>query len=320
MIRGLCAALGIGAATAALIALTVLPASARVVNQVVAVVGKEVITLRELDERISEHLDDLARRYSGQELKKRVAELRSKALNLMINDRLAEAEARAMGISVSDADVDKAVESILETNRMTRQQLERTLATEGLTWESYRDKLRKQILQSRLVYRALKPKIFIPKEDKLALYNARKDQYKGDEQVVLRRIVLSLDQRELAETLKQRLDGGADFARLAREFSIGPEAESGGLLGSFSVDQVSARIREAIKGLEPGQHTAVVESPGGFQIFQLVERKITPGKTFEEVEPQLTEELTNKALAKKFEKWIAEVRKKSFVKIIPIKD
>lgn len=295
-------------------------AEAQLVNQVVAVVAKDVITLQELDDRIAEHIDELRQKYKGAELKKQIADLRHRALEVMINDRLAEHEARQMGFKVSDADVDLAIQGVLDTNKMNKLDLERSLAVQGLTWDAYREKVRTQILQSQLVYGTLRPKIFIPKEAKLKLYKERQDKYGGSKELVLGRIVLGLDQRQLGENLVKRLDGGADFAALAKEFSIGPEGKQGGQLGSFSLDQLSANLKQALTGLKPGQHTNLIQSAGGYQIFQLIGRKVDPGKSFEAVEPQLTEELVNRRIAAKFESWIAEVRKRSFVKVMPIKD
>lgn len=290
------------------------------VNQVVAVVEKDVITLAEVDGRIWNQVDQLEKRYSGDELKKKITELRSKALDAMINDRVAEAEARSMGIKVSDAEVDATVEQILKGNNIDRDQLERSLAMDGLTWDSYRKTLRRQLLQSKLVYTALKPKIIIPEDKKRALYEDRAEEFKGSEEVVLRRIVLGKDQGQLAESLVADLAKGADFGKLAEEFSIAPDGANGGLLGGFEVDQLSKTLQKALSTMKAGQSTPVIETRGALQIFQLLERKVDPGKSFEQVKDQLTEELIREAVAGKFDEWVKEVRKRRFVKLMPIVD
>ena len=68
--------------------------------------------------------------------------------------------------------------------------------------------------------------------------------------------------------LKAQLDGGADFADLAREHSDCPSGADGGSLGTFSKGQMVKEFQDAAFGLEVGATSDVVETDFGFHLIQ----------------------------------------------------
>jgi len=304
-----------------LLALAFLPASwarAQVVNQVVAVVGEEIITLRQLDNEIIDRLAELESRLSGEAFKKERGLLRQQALKEMIGDRLADQEAKRLKITVSDEEAKATIERVRTSRHLTPEQLERNLALEGLNMETYLEQIKKQILHSKLVYTEVKTKVFIPDAEKRAVYETRKDKYGGRAEVLLRRLVLTGGDEENLKLVQQKIAQGGDFAQLAKEYSTGPEAKEGGLLGRFELEQLSPEIASALQGLQAGQVSQPVSLRGDWHIFQVAEKNIDTGVSFEDVEEQITQELTYKALAKKYDEWIERVRQRSFVKIMDI--
>ncbi|MBW1712076.1 MAG: SurA N-terminal domain-containing protein [Deltaproteobacteria bacterium] len=296
------------------------PAQAEVANQVVAVVGEEVITLLDLERIIAPQVAQMRAQHSGPDLEQKIKLLRSKLLEQMIIDRLTRMEAERLGIVVSEDEVDQALERVLEVNRLTKDELIRALAKDGVTLDEYREELKRQIIQVQIVYKEVKPKIIIPESAKRELYESRKEKFRGFVEVELRQILLPPGKTELAAKIKQEIEAGGDFAKLASQYSSGPEAKDGGLLGTFRLAQLSSQVQEAIKGLETGQVSQPVETKRGILIFQVSRKKVQEDQTFEEVEPQLTEELIKKELNKKFMEWIEKVRQRSYVKVMEIKD
>lgn len=79
--------------------------------------------------------------------------------------------------------------------------------------------------------------------------------------------------RKLAEQLRAQVAGGADFAALARRYSADPSKEQGGDLGFFGRGRMVQPFEDAAFAAQPGQVTPVVESPFGYHVIRVEERR-----------------------------------------------
>ncbi len=293
---------------------------AEVANQVVAVVGDNVITMLDLEKLIGPTVAKLRAQNPDANLEGQVSMLRSQALEQMVVEFLTTAEAERLGIKVNEEDVEGGIERVLEINKMTKDDLIKALARDGITIEEYKEQIHRQILRARLVYSSVKAKIIISEKKKRELYDSRKEEYQTTREIELKRIVLPPEARNTAEEIKGKVEAGADFAEMAKEFSRGPEASEGGLLGFFKVEQLSQEIRTAVDGLKKGQLSKPVETKDGLQIFMISDVKVREGKSYEEVEPVLAEELLQKEIDKKFTELLNEIRKRTYIKVMRVED
>jgi tetratricopeptide (TPR) repeat protein len=77
---------------------------------------------------------------------------------------------------------------------------------------------------------------------------------------------------EDAQHVLSRLQDGQDFGELARKLSIHATSDAGGYMGRFEPDELRIKLREAIKGLNPGQYTSPVQIPNGYAILKIMQR------------------------------------------------
>ena len=112
-------------------------AGAEVANQVLAVVGEDVITMLDLEKLIGPTVAKIRAQGNSTAADSQIATLRSQALNQMIMERLTSAEANRLGIRVRKSDVDDGVKRVLDINNLTREELIRRLAKDGVTLEAY---------------------------------------------------------------------------------------------------------------------------------------------------------------------------------------
>ncbi|MBV6632007.1 MAG: peptidylprolyl isomerase [Alphaproteobacteria bacterium] len=106
-----------------------------------------------------------------------------------------------------------------------------------------------------------------------------------------------VDTAEEATALIARLDGGADFAELAREASTGPSSEAGGDLGFFSRDRMVKPFSDAAFELAVGDYTKTpVETQFGFHVILVEERRDSDPPTKEQVRDQLFDRLASNAV------------------------
>ncbi len=103
---------------------------------------------------------------------------------------------------------------------------------------------------------------------------------------------------EKAKTLIAQLNGGADFAELAKEHSTGPTGKNGGDLGWFDAGQMVKPFSDATKDLELGKISQTpVETQFGWHVIRLEEKRVKQPPTFESVRQKLLAEAQRKSLA-----------------------
>ena len=94
-----------------------------------------------------------------------------------------------------------------------------------------------------------------------------------------------------AQALVSELEGGADFAELARERSTGPSGPSGGSLGWFGRGQMVPEFEQAVETLEPGGVSAPVQTQFGWHVIRLDERRDSEAPPLDQVRGELENEL-----------------------------
>jgi tetratricopeptide (TPR) repeat protein len=88
-------------------------------------------------------------------------------------------------------------------------------------------------------------------------------------EITVRIIVVS--SAEQAQRIVDRLNGGENFVALAKEESIDPSADDGGLIGNVALSALRPELREALQGVRPGQLSPVVRLPTGFAVLKVVD-------------------------------------------------
>jgi peptidyl-prolyl cis-trans isomerase C len=111
-----------------------------------------------------------------------------------------------------------------------------------------------------------------------------------------------LETEEAAREVIVLLDGGADFAELAKERSTGPSGPNGGDLGYFAAEQMVPEFSQATAALEPGQYSAEpTETQFGWHVIKVEDRRIGETVPLEAIEAQLREVLAREALMALFD-------------------
>jgi peptidyl-prolyl cis-trans isomerase SurA len=258
------------------------PAPARgpqLIDRIVAVVNTEVITQRDLAERIT---------LVGTQLKRQGTPppppevLERQVLERMITDRVQVQFARDTGVRVDDLQVDRTMQLIAENNKLTLADFRRTLESEGVSFDRFREDIRNEIVISRLREREVDSKIQIGESE---IENFLQELQAGDAgtQFDLSHILVRVPESASPEQVDARLRraqealakarGGADFAQLAVSYSDAPDALKGGGMGWRERDRLPELFAEALVKLKPGEVSDVLRSPAGFHIVRLNDRR-----------------------------------------------
>lgn len=302
-------------------------AGAEVVDRIVAVVNDDIILASELNEAFNPYAERIkAQGYSVDKERGLLFKARENMLNQLIDQKLTDQEIKRSNITIDEREIDDTIERLKEQNFFTDEDLRKALAREGLTLEAYRKRIKENMLRSRLVNFKIKSKVVITKEDARAYYERHRDKYGVETKYHLRNIIMKVspsgnDEDRLAvlrkmEAVLEKLKQGQPFETLAGRFSESTMADTGGDLGFFRIDELSPQLQEEIKGKNAGEFTTVIDTDQGYQIFFVEEITKVPGKSFEEVSAVIEEELYHDMVDKKFQSWLAELRKRSHIKVV----
>jgi len=265
---------------AALAAATSVPA-VTLVDRIVAVVNKEVITLSELNDAVAAAERELRRRGTAPPER---SVLERQMLERLILDRAQAQMARDTGIRIDELQLDRAVQRIAQSNNMTLADFRAALERDGLAYDTFRKEVREQIALSRLREREVDDRIQVSDSEidlfLEAMSSAPAERTEYNLAHVLIRVPeqASPERIEAAKTRAERVRAdalaGNDFAKLAASFSDAPDALRGGALGWRSQDRLPELFADALQKLKPGDTSEVLRSPAGFHILKLVDRRV----------------------------------------------
>lgn len=300
---------------------------AELADRIVAIVNDDVITLSELDEALEPYVRQVREAHyppgAGREM---LFKLRQDILNKMIDEKLTYQETERLHVSVDDRDVDQHIEQIKSEHFLTEEELRKSLATEGYTLKEYRERIKEQMLQVKLINIEVKSKIAVIEKDIRDYYEEHRKDYQGTQRYHLRTILIRVppsadaDQKKAAleeiESIVKDFKSGAAFDELAKQYSQDGTAVAGGDLGLFTLDELSAEFQETVRSMAEGQISPVLQTPKGYQILMLQEIKKIPGKTLKEARIEIHERLYRDLVEEKYKVWLKALRDRSYVKII----
>ncbi len=302
-------------------------AEIEVVDRIVAIVNNDIVSLVDLEQMMKPYMGKIrSSKYPPEKRSELMDKLREDVLNQLISQKLTDQESRRAGIVVSEKEVDNAVNRIKEENFYSDKELKAALGKEGLSIEDYRNRMREQIVRSRLVSMEVKSKVVITRDEIKAYYESHQEEYQGGKKYRLRNIVLKIpspdDQEGKAkigkkmEMILAKLKKGEPFDKTARQYSEAPSAAEGGNLGEIDHDVLAPQLQETFKDMKSGQLTPVLDTDQGYQIFLIEEVIEGAGKSLEEASPEIEDKLFQEIVNKKFQSWLEDLRKRSHIKII----
>jgi peptidyl-prolyl cis-trans isomerase SurA len=252
---------------------------AALVDRIVAVVNKDVITASELNEAIGSAERHLRRQ--GTPLPPREL-LERQMLERLVIEKAQLMMARETGIRVDELQLDRAVQRVAEQNRMTLAEFRGALERDGVGFAAYREDLREQIILSRLREREVMDRIQVS-EGEIDLFLAETKSPAERVEFNLAHILVRIPEQaspERIDAARGRADkvvlearGGGDFARLAASYSDAPDALQGGALGWRAQDRLPDLFVAALAKMSPGDISGVLRSPAGFHVVKLIERR-----------------------------------------------
>ena len=285
----------------------------------VANVNGEVILLSDVKERIS-----MIRGF-GQNRGVAPQEINENAtLDNMIDEKLVFQFAEEREIKISEEEIDKAIENILSKNKINLQTLEDALRKEGMDMETYRKRMKEQMMTRRVSGMEISPAQITDIEARKH-YDQNRDIYMRQGRVRASHIILLAskkadplfyeDAKKRILDIQKEIEGGLDFAEAAKSYSQDGSSQKGGDLGWFGRGKMIPEFEDAAFSAKVGDLTGPVETSFGFHLIKVTEKEEPEPIPFEDVKKRIQGALEREAFGKKKDTWLERLRSQAYIKV-----
>jgi peptidyl-prolyl cis-trans isomerase SurA len=298
-------------------------ARASIVERVVAVVGERPILLTELQHRARPFLYRIYG--STQQAAQQAAhmtEMYKDLINRMIDDRLEEQAADRAHLSVTPEEVDNALKNVSNANKMSLSSLLDEAKRQGLTEQDYRDEVRRQVIEGKLVQLRVRGRVRVTEQDGRSAFTRwlkeTGSQAEVDVRILAMRIPPGADaavrkaRQLLAENIVVRARAGEDFCKLVSQFS--DDTATVGTCGSrgpLPLDGLVSEVQSAIQNLKPGDITDPVPfgTTAADEALLVVQVMNTPRvPKYDEVKDAMMDRAYGEAMERQRKLWLSELR------------
>jgi parvulin-like peptidyl-prolyl isomerase len=323
-------ALGALAVVFVLSALSERSASGVIVERVVAVVNDDVILLSEVNERVRPFLKKIMRIRDEKAQERALRRVQRQQLGQLIEEKLILAEAARRKLKVSDAEVNRAIQSVMKQNDVSYEELMEALEAQGFSRAQYKANLRKQILRLKVLNMAVRSRISVSEDDVKAFYQKQKRRLGVQLRVKVslirfgvpvtgpdREQKLQLARNKAQEAAKRLDEKPEEFGLLARRLSDHPSAPKGGLLGFVDRGQLQPAVEQVAFAASPDPQKVLgpVEADDGVYLVQVLDRQESEALPFDQVKDKLQRQLFQERLKQQTKQWLDELKKKAYIDI-----
>ena len=248
-------------------------------DRIAAVVNDGLVLKSELDAQ----MDAVTKRLIEQKVElPSQSILKQQVLDRLVLQEIETQQAKRVGLTVSDEQLNSALQEIAARNKIPFDQLPTALAAQGVDYKVYRESMRKELTLSGLRQRDVIARINVTPHE-MEQYLARQQNAATNDEFNVSHILLSLpaaatpqqldDISKKAQELVTRAQKGEDFGQLAIANSNSQTALDGGALGWRKGSQLPQFILDMVTKMKPGDVSAPVRTPSGFHIVKLNERR-----------------------------------------------
>lgn len=310
---------------AATLAVALAPsAQATVVERIVAVVGDKAILLSDLKQRAQPFLIQVHQTVPpGAQRNAAISQLYRTVLDRLVDEELEQRAAQQSKLAVTTKEVDEAMSRVASQNKISVEALVAEASKTGMNELSYRDELRRQLLEAKLINVRLQGRIRVVDEDLRDAYRKLVMEERQRLGLTPAWIVINVgatgaEQRE-RRALAERIAEAArhqDFAELARRYSEDPASrQNGGALAPVHMNELPPALARVAMGLEVGQTSAAVRVGDRYVVLKVLKRDASELPDFDQARQELSERVYIDKMAQAKKLWLAGLRRQHHVEV-----
>ncbi len=297
-----------------------------VIEEIIAKVNGEIITRGDV-ERTRKQMEAAMHEQglTGPRLTEAMAEADKNILRERIDQLLLQSKGKELNLNV-DSEVAKQLADIQRKSGITDpdkfQQFVRDQT--GMSYEDYKNDRKNDLLTNRVIRQEVASKIQIKREESQQYYDSHKDEFKREERIFLREILVATppgadaaQAEKKAKDLADRGKKGEKFEELARTNSDSASAQQDGDIGSYEKGKLRPEIEKTVWDQPRGYVTDPINVGNGFLILKVEEHQKAGLAGFEEVQPEITNKLFNPRFNPELRRYLTQLRTTAFLEIKP---
>jgi peptidyl-prolyl cis-trans isomerase SurA len=295
---------------------------AELADGVKAVVNDAVITYSQVEEFTSPAADALRRQYADS------PDLFQQKLNDALKDSLEQLVERQLilrsfdteGYQLPESVVDQLVQDRIRERFGDRITFIKTIQAQGMTVEQFRKDVRDQYIVSALRQKNVSQEIVISPYKVETYYQTHKDDFKMEDEIKLRMIVLNKTSPDDTNTVQRaneilaEIKGGASFQEMASVYSEGSQKSQGGDWGWVERSVLRKDLADGAFSLKPGQVSGVIDTAQSVYLMLVEQTKPAHAKPLDEVRDEIEKTLRTQEQARLEKQWIDGLKKKTFIR------
>jgi len=279
------------------------PAKAVDGNSVAATVNGYNITEGDVAAKIKPQMDKMSQQLPAQMVQEYGKQLRQRALDTMVIERLLDDQVKTSNVAITDEDVNDYLGKLASKQGMSMGELKSLVEASGQDFTAMKQQTKKGLGYQKLMESQWAGKINITEADAKKFYDENPEKFKTAEQIRASHILIKPDPngdpnqakaaaKSKAEELLKKVKEGADFAELAKTNSGCPSAAKGGDLGLFGRGRMVKPFEDTAFAMKPGQTSDVVETQFGYHIIKVTEHHDANTVPYEQAKEDIMKTLT----------------------------
>ena len=290
-------------------------------DKIIAVVNKEIITEKDLEDFISFARGQFSQELKPQELESKINSMKTDMLKKLIEDRLIVQEAKkfleeakkkkdayaVVRVEPEEGRVKSRIEDV-KKKYGSDTEFQNDLALHGLVQADMEKRIREQMLMLSFIDYKIRMQIIVRPEEVTALYNKNPKEFNTPATREFE--VITLENKDQATSFAYSLRKGEKLEKLAGRYPVKVDS-----MRSNNTGELRKEIEDVVFHLEAGGVSDPVTIKGVYYVFRLL--SITPSRqqSLLEAQPEIYAYLFDQKMREEMQKWLDETKKKSYIKI-----
>jgi len=294
-----------------------------VVDGVAAVVNGEVVTYSQVRGLVAPREKLLRAQFDGEELIKKIKEVRSAALRDLIDRQLIIQSFKKENFQIPDHFVEERIHEILKQDfGGDRNTFVKTLEAQNFTMGEFKKMETEKIIVQAMRSKNVKLNLIASPAKVEEYYKAHRDEFTSKAQIKLRLIMVpshasdgnAAAQKAMADEILGKLVNGAEFERMAQLYSEDSTREHGGDWGWVERKTLAAPLEKAAFSLEPGKISNIIEFGGNYYILKVEDKHGGDTKSLADARGDIEKKLIQQEAQNLQERWLTSLRSKAYIK------